>query len=533
MPSPPAIKAPQIYLWHPQIQDTPITNKVHLHQILEQEYLGLKRNREYFQLLRDAEHHLALIQRLKDRTHLHRGERTTLAKQLGISRQKFTAWAQDARPPRLYYLLERSISKTQAHTKLTQIHHENNSIKSTEDVKQRLKTYYPGEELEKSKLHQKRLTQCNIYFKALSLLKEGGCYLDIARELDTHHSQIMRWFDGRRPDYIEITRRIPAEYPKLDYKWLPRRMEGNFHPSLFIQVPINIQNWRQIQEVLGQISPLQNEHMQQWQQRFETLSQDAAFAYILGVMVSDAAKPQTGFTSTKMDLRLSKKYSWSEQFGEATSFYLGQVGIFSEKGPDRDSSAGPRTCYSWASENSPLLTWISQSCLGLKPHERTTYHPIKANWLLTSPREFRLKFLQGLNDGDGSASIKDQTLSNTCGPNIPFVRQLLQTFKIGSSKDSQRIKITRQECIMLAAKLPFFLHATERQRNADKLAEMMRIRREENPRFIPKEVIAEVHRLKRQGLSNGTIAEQVFDKFRVSYDKRRIDYILRKYPQGL
>ena len=115
--------------------------------------------------------------------------------------------------------------------------------------------------------------------------------------------------------------------------------------------------------------------------------------------------------------------------------------------------------------------------------------------------------------------------------NIPFLKKLLQTFDIGSSKDEHRIKIKRQICVLRAVKLPFFLHATNRQLKADKLAEMIRVRREENPRFIPKEVIAEVHQLNRQRLSKGKIAELIFDKFRVSYDRRRIDYILKKYPQ--
>jgi hypothetical protein len=82
-----------------------------------------------------------------------------------------------------------------------------------------------------------------------------------------------------------------------------------------------------------------------------------------------------------------------------------------------------------------------------------------------------------------------------------------------------------------AAKLPFFLHATDRQNNADKLAEMIRVRREENPRYIPQNVIAEVHQLNQERVSKGKIAELIFDKFRVSYDRRRIAYILKKYQQ--
>jgi hypothetical protein len=339
----------------------------------------------------------------------------------------------------------------------------------------------------------------------------------------------MRWLDGQRPDYIELTRHIPDKEPGPNSKWLPQHMEGNFHPRDFIQVPIQIDSWNEIQRVLDQIKPLKNENMESWKTRFGETSQEEAFCYVLGIMVSDAHKPKSGFTSTGIELRLSKKYIWSERVGEATCYYLGKIGIAAKKGEDRDSSVGRKTCHSWDSEKSPLITWMKQSCLGLESHERTTYNPIQAEWILNMSTQYRKRLLQGLNDGDGCASIKDQALSNTCGPNIPFVRKLLQTFAIGSAKDEHRIKIIRQQCIVQAAKLPFFLHATERQKNAEKIAEMMRVRKEENPKFIPKEVIIEVHRLNRLGLSKGEIAERIFDKFRVSYDKRRIYYILKKY----
>jgi hypothetical protein len=122
----PPTKPTPISIWHPHIHDTPVTSKEHLHQILTHEYPGLQRNPDYPQLLRDAEHHLHLITLLQGRTHLHRGDRTHLAKEIGITRHKLTAWAQHARPPRLYYLLQRSLSKPQASTKLAKIHQENN-----------------------------------------------------------------------------------------------------------------------------------------------------------------------------------------------------------------------------------------------------------------------------------------------------------------------------------------------------------------------------------------------------------------------
>lgn len=338
----------------------------------------------------------------------------------------------------------------------------------------------------------------------------------------------MRWLDGQRPDYIELTRRIPDEIIPSEIKWLPLKMEGNFHPVHFIKVPLKIDSWEIILGVLTQIEPLKNESMEEWEILFGNISQGEAFSYVLGIMVSDAHKPKPGFTSTSIDLRLSKKYPWSERVGEAVCYYLGKIGIFAKKGEDRDSSSGKKTCHSWESEKSPLLTWMQKICLGLETHERTTYHPLRANWILVIPPKVRKRFLQGLNDGDGWASIKDQVLGNACQPNIQFYQDLLKTWGIESRHDTLRVKISRQESIIRATTIPFFFHAVDRQKEAEKLAEMIRVRREENPQFIPKKVIERAFQLYLEGKSHGKIAEIIFDEYGVSYDPRRIEYILRK-----
>ncbi len=533
MPQPPTPRdhAP-INFWHPHIGDTPITTIPHLHHILNTEYPGLKRNPQYPQLIREAELHLTFIQLLKGKTHLERGDRKRLGNELGISRQKFTAWAQDARKPRLYYELDRILSKTQANKIITQLHKENNGVTSTNDILARLATYYPTPELTASKHHHKRLTHCTQYFHALTLLTDGGTNLDIARTLNIHHSQIMRWLNGSRPDYLELTRRIPQQPPEPDHQWLPLTMEGNFHPTTFIHVPTTVETWAEVQQVIQQTHPLDTPQMEHWHKQFEPITQDEAFAYLLGIIVSDCGKSSISRTAHRIDLRLSKSYTWSRQVGVATCYYLGKIGILAKQVGDRDSFTGLNTCYSWNSENTPLLTWIDQTCLGLRRNQRTTYDPIKADWLIKAPIKIRIKFIQGLNDGDGWASTKDQALGNACEPNIALVKELLRSLGIISIDDGKRIKIKRQRSVLRAVKLPYFLHANERQKTAEKLAKMIQARRETNPEFIPQNVINEVQRLDAHGLSKGIIAEQVFDKFGISYDRRRIHYILKKYPKG-
>jgi hypothetical protein len=175
-------------------------------------------------------------------------------------------------------------------------------------------------------------------------------------------------------------------------------------------------------------------------------------------------------------------------------------------------------CYKWLTQKSPFLTWILQTVLGLQPRERTTYDPIKVKWLLDAPKDQRIAFLQGLNDGDGCASVLDQRISNTCGPNISMVQELLATFDISSTHDEFRVRISTLEGLIRAAKLPFFRHATDRQANAEKLAKMAQVRLTQQPGISSPEMLDRMIELKDRGFSNGKIAEIVFDEMGISFN---------------
>jgi len=171
------------------------------------------------------------------------------------------------------------------------------------------------------------------------------------------------------------------------------------------------------------------------------------------------------------------------------------------------------------------MTWMICACLGLKEQECTTYHPIEGRWLLEVSKPDRVAFLQGLNDGDGWASTRDQSLGNAYAPNIRFVRDLLLTLGIDSASDGTRVRIRSQAGITRAAQIPFFRHATERQRNANKLAEMVSVRQQQVPGTASPKIAEAILTLRAKGLSYSEIAEQLFDKFGVSFDH---SYVVRR-----
>jgi hypothetical protein len=303
-------------------------------------------------------------------------------------------------------------------------------------------------------------------------------------------------------------------------------MDGRFHPTQFIHVPTTITDWTQLPPVLEQLTPLTNEAMTEWKEHFGPIPQDQAFAYLLGNLVSDAGKITPHYTSTRLELNLSKNYDWSQQVGDAVCYYLGLLGIFAEAKPSKSR-------HRWRSQNSPLLTWIKHTCLGLTPQQLTTYTPIKAPWLLKAPRQIRIRFLQGLNDGDGHVLVGYQQLGNASEKNSIFLTKLLHTLKIRSWVNIRRVLIEHKESILKAVGLPFFLHAIERQEKANKLEKMIQNRTRHSRNPVPNQVGSYIWKLHTEGFSNGEIAEIIYNKFQICYHPKRIRKVIGNHKEYL
>lgn len=84
----------------------------------------------------------------------------------------------------------------------------------------------------------------------------------------------------------------------------------------------------------------------------------------------------------------------------------------------------PSAAYRWTSERSPLIAWMFNVGLGLQWDECTTLHPLKMDWIQGTPRSFRIRFVQGLADSDGT--VKPSEVIITSVPNADFLSRLLQ-----------------------------------------------------------------------------------------------------------
>jgi hypothetical protein len=298
-------------------------------------------------------------------------------------------------------------------------------------------------------------------------------------------------------------------------------MQGRFHPTHFIHVPTSINDWTQITPVLKQLTPLSNPAMVQWQTQFEPIPQEEAFAYLLGNLISDAGKITPHYTSTRLELNLSKNYTWSKQLGDAVCYYLGLIGINMEYRKSSD-------CHRWRSQNSPFLTWIQHILLGIPP--KVTKTPTYAPWLFNTPDNIRVKFLQGIADGDGYAMTKYQKMGIASTSNREFIKELLKAFSIDSNINGPNVVIVKRDSINHSAELPFFLHATGRQERAEKIVRMLQARRLHAGKVIPQEVQLQIIKLAKQGKSTGEVVEAIFDRYNLCFAPKTVRKIIKSNP---
>ncbi len=517
----------EIRLWQPIVDGERINTIEKLRLIINKDYPGLKEKPQFELLMKDAEDHLFLITKLRGTQSLYSGFIPKLTQNVCLSYERVRRYIRRGVRPRIYRIIEDSISITEANKCLSRVYYENKGITSIREIMDRLATYYPTDFLFSSKRFLSHVKRAEKYFEVCKYIQIGGEVTIIAKKINIDKQRIRAWFfRGVKPYLVRLCSQIPMKSPRLNFKWLPLEMKSRYEPKKFIEVPISIKNWIQIRSVLDQIHSLKNRQMVDWHSIFGRISKEEAFSYVLGMLVSDSGKDLGGLTSTSLRLKLSSKYKWSERVGEALCYYLGKIGITASKIGEEDRL---NSVVKWSSEYSPLISWMMKTCLGLDRSDRTSRNPIKTDWLLKAPHSIRLRFLQGINDGDGCACVKSQEITVCGSANIPFIMNLLTTFEIDSYSSSRKgVSIKKQKGIIRAAELPFFLHATGRQYKAEILHEMMKKRKIQRYRPIDVRLIDFMKELRADGMSIGSIAEIIFNKYKISLGHSSIrNYLLK------
>ena len=235
------------------------------------------------------------------------------------------------------------------------------------------------------------------------------------------------WRQGTAIPFIAKLYRTHASLGglKQGFQWLPLRIGRNGSSfNELIQVPTKVESERDIDAVLSQ---------------FPTKPSIAQFGFLLGVLLGDAGKGMNLYIgevhripSFNLLIYLTKRYQHNVRFAEYISVCCSRFGLSFHRLGDRPpsekqlKSAAKSTNFSWRSERSPFFAWMHTACLGLGIHETTTKTPVSMEWSLSASETFRISFLQGVSESDGSASYNGYARIESW-PNAPFMKSLIQS----------------------------------------------------------------------------------------------------------
>ncbi|MDF1540988.1 MAG: hypothetical protein P1Q69_18980, partial [Candidatus Thorarchaeota archaeon] len=382
----------------PEVRGETIHDKERLHELVNGEYSGLKKMKDFSKKLREAEAHLDYINKYGNLERLPYGEVPKIARELNVDSETIRKWMVDGTTPKLYDYMNRAVTKSEAREILVRIESINNGVNDLAEVQKRLDIYYFGEDERKAKSYRTDIEKTMKYYDFLKEFKDGGLKNDIARRVGLSPSGGRDYLDGRKPWLVRLASQIPSETPEAGKVWFPLETTGWGTREKFVQIPREVNNFEDIKSTLSQFSSLENSRMEKWKKRFGEVSREEAFMYSLGMLVSDSGIQDATKTTQAFLLPLSKKYDWSEAVGEGTSYYLGKIGIDVRKKADQKASSDTyrgktirrEAKHVWRSDSNTIVRWMWKSALGYSDDLPKSQQRFSADWILKASEKHRL-----------------------------------------------------------------------------------------------------------------------------------------------
>lgn len=518
-------------MWVPEVDGTPIESYDHLLALIRSKSLGFFKRKDVSNLLTLAKLHIMLFQEYGGRTHLERGEVAELSKRLKTSPVTLKRYLRQGVMPKLYYWINKvpgAVKEKRLEILLERL----NGVTSEEEYYRRFNNLYFYDEISVTSDHKQNEEFARKFFEFIKEYGESGFLVDLAKRLGIGKSTIGAWLDGTQlPTRVAYAARIPTEDPRPGFKWLPKKLNHITNlPEDFIQVPVEIRSPQDLLDVLDQLVPLDTKAMRDFEREFEELTLPIAFMYLLGLAVSDGSFKNDVDYSSKVELYVSKKYSWGSTLGEGFCYAMGRIGLSAERGTDRKKvreNGRVDTFKLYASEASPLLMWMKQALLGLTASENKKHVAIKADWILQMPREWRVAFIQGLADGDGHASFRRFDAAINTTTNEVFISKLLLSIGVASTCGDNRARIKQQDEIVKAGEMPLFRFASGRQETLDNLSKIIKLKPKGRKR-VPEDEKNLVIELYEAGLKAGKIVEKLWYEHGLARTIEMIDTMIRR-----
>jgi hypothetical protein len=509
----------------------------HLVALIDEMCPGI-RNTKYFERWMElAFKDFKLLAKIEERKFLAYGGLGKLAREFEINYATTQQRVLKAVPPKIISVLRDAISVPNARKKLDGIRPAIDGIEDMGEIDRRIDNYYARKGYRESANYDKDHEMAEKFFHFMEQIAQGGLLTDIARLIGVSHSTARRWYNSTIPWMIQLSSAIPSEQPREDYVWLPLKTGPKNNPSNFIQVPLKIQSYREMEYVISHLQPLEDGLTKSMRRRFGPTTPIDSFMYALGSILSDGSirlREETNIRSSSFGMGLGQEYDWSLDYGDGTCYHLRMLGIDAHRNQDSDSRESTRSypssgSHHWQSEATPFLTWIRETCLGLESSESKTYDSVSADWILDSPLDWRVAFVQGICDGDGCASLASQYISIATTSNSEFFQKLLNTFEVESHIGDGAIVVSAHNSIARLAELGIFRYAADRKQNLDKLKIMMKTW--DHSRQMTEDELRRIHILRKDGMSWGKISETIFDEFGHGWPYYTISRWARKeYP---
>jgi hypothetical protein len=261
---------------------------------------------------------------------------------------------------------------------------------------------------------------------------------EAAANLGIDKSMVTEWTEGTKQPYlVRVANTMLQTTVRPGWKLLPLHIgSGGNRQGPWIQVPTRIQSYDDIPMVISQLTALDSTYKRAMcfgvaREILDEMRNDL-YAYLLGMMGGDSSKgggKQARATSMNLDLQLSRKQPTNERLGNFVCMCANSLGIAMDQKQDKEPSGStrfgrqPTAAYRWISERSPLIAWMFNVGLGLQWGECTTLNCLQMQWIFGAPRSFRIRFIQGLADSDGT--VKPSEVLITSVPNTEFVTKLL------------------------------------------------------------------------------------------------------------
>jgi hypothetical protein len=527
----------EVKIYLPEVRGMKIQSEAELRKFVNEELSGMKHMPNFDKIMNDAIAHINLRKLVGERNTLSFPEIRKISNQIDVPLRTTRKWTTESGMPKFYKLAESAITKTEAKKILDHLKASRNGVDSVKELESRLTTLYIHDHVKQLTSYNRDMETSRKYYKFLENLSEGGIVTDAARRAGVSPLAGRNYINGIFPHLVKRVADVPPVIPKDGWKWLPKQIGDT---RQFIEVPLKVTNWNEVQHVLKQIEPLTGAQMKRWQSMFGSITKEEAFMYSLGAIIADGSL-NTAHMSSRMTLALSKKYNWSPNFGEGVCHCLGVLGIRAERGKDWDAPnnlitergkkrriTGPGF-HTWESKHDPLLRWMRDSCLGLSATQNKIKTPIEIEWALTAPIELRKKILQGIADGDGYVSVNSQYIGLSTRVNQPFYGRLLKSFDVESIPTSKDVLVKQSESILKVAEIGLFKHAESRQESLEELRLLVHERKTKSlGSRLSKEEIDFAMTLRGENKSYGEITRTIFRKYGNSWDISTIEHAIKR-----